>query len=127
MRRDAEQAAVTAAEKWLALIDVGDFAGSWNQAASCSSPPYPRRDGEPLWKSAKPGSVKPCRVPRNPTGNTEELPGAPDGEYVVITYETAFERKRRATETVTPMKDEDVNGASPNTTSGNRGFPSRPG
>ena len=29
------------------------------------------------------------------------LPGAPDGEYVVIQFETAFQNKARAVETVT--------------------------
>jgi hypothetical protein len=35
------------------------------------------------------------------------LPGAPDGEYVVIQYKTKFEKKAEAIETVTPMKDTD--------------------
>ncbi len=35
------------------------------------------------------------------------LPGAPDGEYVVIQFNTSFENKKSAIETVTPMKDED--------------------
>ena len=37
----------------------------------------------------------------------EELPGAPDGEYVVIEYETSFEKKKNGTETITLMKDTD--------------------
>ena len=36
-----------------------------------------------------------------------ELPGAPDGEYVVFQFDTQFERKRAAVETVTPMRDPD--------------------
>lgn len=36
-----------------------------------------------------------------------ELPGAPDGEYVVFQFDTAFEHKRAAVETVTPMRDSD--------------------
>jgi hypothetical protein len=35
------------------------------------------------------------------------LPGAPDGEYVVIEFETSFENKKWAVETVTPMMDKD--------------------
>jgi len=30
------------------------------------------------------------------------LPGAPDGQYVVIQFETSFENKHNAVETVTP-------------------------
>ena len=36
-----------------------------------------------------------------------ELPGVPDGEYVVFQFNTAFEHKRAAIETVTPMRDTD--------------------
>jgi len=35
------------------------------------------------------------------------LPGAPDGEYVVIEFESVFENKKAAVETVTPMMDKD--------------------
>ena len=35
------------------------------------------------------------------------LPGAPDGEYVVIQFETTFANKKSAVETVTPMVDSD--------------------
>jgi hypothetical protein len=35
------------------------------------------------------------------------MPGAPDGEYVVIQYQTTFEHKNSAVETVTPMLDND--------------------
>ena len=35
------------------------------------------------------------------------LPGAPDGEYVVIQFETSFENKKSAIETVTPMMEKD--------------------
>ncbi|HXF81037.1 MAG TPA: DUF4019 domain-containing protein, partial [Usitatibacter sp.] len=38
---------------------------------------------------------------------TRELPNAPAGEYVVIQYDTRFERVPHAVETVTPMKDPD--------------------
>jgi hypothetical protein len=35
------------------------------------------------------------------------LPGAPDGEYVVVKYRTRFEHKEQAEETVVPMRDRD--------------------
>lgn len=36
-----------------------------------------------------------------------ELPGAPDGQYLVLQFETEFEHKQSAVETVTPMLDVD--------------------
>ena len=38
---------------------------------------------------------------------TRSLPGAPDGEYVVIQFDSQFEHKASAVETVTPMRDKD--------------------
>ena len=38
---------------------------------------------------------------------TRHLPGAPDGEYVVVQYDTVFKNKASATETVTPMRQTD--------------------
>jgi predicted SnoaL-like aldol condensation-catalyzing enzyme len=38
---------------------------------------------------------------------SESLPGAPDGKYVVIQYESSFEKKKAAVETVTAALDED--------------------
>jgi predicted SnoaL-like aldol condensation-catalyzing enzyme len=35
------------------------------------------------------------------------LPGAPDGQYVVIQFETSFQNKKSASEIVTPMVDKD--------------------
>jgi hypothetical protein len=37
----------------------------------------------------------------------EQLPGAPDGKYVVILYDTTFENKKDALETITPTLDGD--------------------
>ena len=31
------------------------------------------------------------------------LPGAPDGQYVIIQYDTSFEHKQAAVEIITPM------------------------
>ena len=38
---------------------------------------------------------------------TTSLPGAPDAQYVVIQFNTSFENKKAAIETITPMRDED--------------------
>jgi hypothetical protein len=38
---------------------------------------------------------------------THTLPGSPDGTYVVIQYDSQFEKKKSAVETVTPMLDTD--------------------
>jgi hypothetical protein len=102
-----EDAAQAAAESWLTLVDAGDYAGSWEQAAKVFKGAVKQAD----W-SQMAGGV------RNPLGKlvsrklksreyAERLPGAPDGRYVVIQYDTVFEHKASAVETVTPMVDPD--------------------
>jgi Protein of unknown function (DUF4019) len=39
--------------------------------------------------------------------STKAPPGAPDGEYVVIQFDTSFETKRNSVETIVPMLDKD--------------------
>ena len=34
-------------------------------------------------------------------------PGAPDGDYVLIVFQSAFQHKQNATETITPSLDPD--------------------
>ncbi len=102
-----EQLAHQSAESWLALVDSGKYAESWQEAASL----FKAAVTQDQWQSA-------LRASRDPLGKlltrklksaryTKTLPGAPDGEYVVIQYDSSFEYKQSAVETVTPMLDKD--------------------
>ena len=51
------------------------------------------------------GALKSRKV--KSTQYTTTLPGAPDGHYVIVQFDTSFEHKAAAIETVTPMKDPD--------------------
>jgi uncharacterized protein DUF4019 len=102
-----EQLAQKSAEAWLALIDSGKYAESWDQASQVFK--------GSLTKDQWASTVKGVRVPlgavqsrkfKNAT-YTKTLPGAPDGEYVVIQYDTSFTNKQSAVETITPMLDKD--------------------
>jgi len=99
--------ATQAAQKWLKLLDDGEYKQSWESASS-------------LFKAAITDEQWEQRVAavREPLGKvntrkltaahyTTTLPGAPDGKYVVITYAASFENKKSAVETVTSMLDAD--------------------
>ena len=105
--RSAEEAAVAASQAWLALVDQGNYSGSWEEAAEY----FRAAVTVEQWQRS-------MRAFREPLGRvvsrklkskhyTNTLPGAPDGEYVVIQYETSFENKKSAIETITPMLDKD--------------------
>ena len=102
-----EEEAQKAAEQWLALADTGDFSGSWNTAAGY----FKAAVSSEQWQQSLNAVRKPLgdlvsRKLKNAT-YTRTLPGAPDGEYVVLQFETSFANKKTAVETVTPMLDKD--------------------
>lgn len=103
----AEDAAVPAAEAWLKLVDTGNYAESWKAAAA----DFKRSVSQRKWKSLAPALRQPLGavVSRKlkSTEPTRELPGAPDGEYVVIQFVTEFANKKSATETVIPIREKD--------------------
>jgi hypothetical protein len=103
----AEKEAVDEAKAWLALVDQGDYAGSWESAASL----FKSAVTKDQWQQTMNMGRKPfgdliSRKVKSATYATS-LPGAPDGEYVVIQFQTSFQNKKSGVETVTPMKDKD--------------------
>ena len=103
----AEKAAPPAAQSWLALVDSEKYKESWDQAASF----FKQAVTPAQWESAVKTASGPLgRVKSRQLQSAEyrrSLPGAPDGDYVVIQYATSFENKKSAVETITPMKDKD--------------------
>jgi hypothetical protein len=102
-----EKMAILAAEKWLSMVDQGKYAESWKEAAEY----FRAAVKQDQWEQSLTAVRKPLGrlISRKVKTNAYKtsLPGAPDGEYVVIQFETSFERKKEAVETVTPMKDRD--------------------
>lgn len=106
---EKEKAAITEALKWLGTVDDGKYADSWNAAAQI----FKSAVNEEQWVQSLQAVRKPLgnlisRETRNAAYKTS-LPGAPDGHYVVIQFQTSFENKKSAIETVTPMLDKDGN------------------
>ena len=104
---EKESGAVSAAHDWLAMVDEGKYADSWEDAAEYFKAVIQREQ----WEQSLQGVRKPLgkmlsRVVKSKLYRTS-LPGAPDGEYVVIQFQTSFENKKSAIETVTPMMDKD--------------------
>ena len=102
-----EKLAIEASKTWLNLIDGEKYIDSWESAAEY----FKNRITKEQW-------IKLIPSVRNPLGKliTREiksiefktaLPGAPDGQYYVIQYNTSFRKKKSAIETITLMLDKD--------------------
>ena len=104
---NAKATARKAALEWLALVDSEQYSESWNEAASLFKGNVSRSQ----WASAMRSARRPLGAMRSRSfldaAYKTELPGAPDGKYVVIQYQASFENKADAVETITPMLDED--------------------
>lgn len=92
---------------WLALTDSGQYSSSWEEASAL----FRAAVSEDDW-------VQSLKAVRTPLGERESrtlasaefattLPGAPDGRYVVLRFDTSFEHKATALETVTTMQEAD--------------------
>jgi hypothetical protein len=105
--RDAVAQAQAAAKSWLALTDNAKYGQSWDEAASFFKGAVTKAGWEKAIKGVRAplGAVRSRKV--KSANFTRTLPGAPDGEYVVIQFEAQFENKAAAIETVTPMLDKD--------------------
>lgn len=102
-----EVAAQDAALAWLALLDAGQYADSWAQAATL----FRQNLTQAQWQSAAEAARTPFGALKTRSLQSatfrRDLPGAPDGEYVVMQFTTAFRGKASAIGTVTAMKDPD--------------------
>ena len=100
-------AAIKAAENFLLLLDTGQYGQSWDSAASL----FQKQVAKEAWIQQISGLLPAFGAVRNRSITSATysttLPGAPDGEYVVIQYRSAFANKEQAVETITPMLDKD--------------------
>jgi hypothetical protein len=103
------QVAIEAARKWVPLVDAGQYGESWDAAANLFRDSISRTD----W-------VKSLEMVRTPLGDlvsrklkgtasVTTLPGAPEGEYLIIEFNTSFRNKPSVIETVTSAREADGN------------------
>jgi hypothetical protein len=100
--------AKAAATVWLALVDAGNYSASWQQASGL----FRSAVTPESWASAVRAARSPLGALRSRTVQSASfsrtLPGAPEGEYVVIKYTSSFANMANAAvETVTPSKEKD--------------------
>ncbi len=107
--KDKTTAAEGAAEDWLKLVDSGNYAQSWDQAANLMKTSVAKEQWQRILDSnrAPLGSL----ISRKLTSAEykQVLPGAPTGQYVVLQYDSSFEHKSSVIETAAPTLDKDGN------------------
>lgn len=104
-----DKATVAAARLWLGEIDSGNYQKSWRQASTY----FQGAITEKNWTDALNGARKPLGKllsrKLSKSQSATSLPGAPDGNYLVMQFVTSFANKKSARETVTFMREKDGN------------------
>jgi len=106
-RMTTNDAAAEPAQSWLRDIDSGSYAQSWtNAAAYFQSAITVDKWAEALQSARKPlGSLVSRKL--ESAQELTALPGAPDGRYILMQFNTSFTNKKSAIETVTFRLEKD--------------------
>lgn len=104
----SEAASIVSGKEWLKLVDDQNWSESWNSAGSF----FRSKVSEKTWSST-------ILSVRNPLGTlvsrsilkvtkATSLPGAPDGQYELIEFQSNFTNKSDAIETLVLVKEENT-------------------
>ena len=96
-----------ASRSWLAKLDAGDYGATWDAAAAAFRKAITRNKWE-----ADVGSVRKALGPLQERSSrgvrfTRSLPGAPDGDYVLLQNDARFQNKAAAIESITMSREAD--------------------
>ena len=103
----AEQAATEAAEAWLNILDSEQYAKAMEEAARYLRDSVVKEQWEQSLKMLRERCGNLVSRKLLSKQYTAELPNAPAGQYVIIQYQTRFQNRTAAVETITPMLEKD--------------------
>ena len=103
----AESQAQAADSTWLAMVDQGKYAQSWEAASNSFRSAMKEEDWQRALDHVRTPLGKVLKRKLSTSNYTTSLPGAPDGQYVVTLFSTQFEHKASAQETVVTKRGQD--------------------
>jgi hypothetical protein len=93
------------AQQWLVFVDQGQYAESWSATGSL----FQSSMQQPQWVQTLTGARTPLGtvVSREVAGSEirASLPGAPAGQYALVSFATNFQNKPDIIETITMMDE----------------------
>jgi hypothetical protein len=100
------KAAQTAAEAWLALVDKQDYVASWDTAASNFKNAVPQEKWVEAVQGVR-GQLGQLKSRTLKGASPTKSPAAPDDEYLVFQFDSAFAQRPSVAELVTMFKEKD--------------------
>lgn len=102
-----EAAAMAALTPWLELIDADNFGKAWEEAASYLKQSVNREEFIRSLETVRGTLGHVVARTLNSIQIADSLPSAPDGQYVIMQFDTVLEGKQGGAETIIPMLDMD--------------------
>jgi len=102
-----EQLAQASADAWLAIVDSGKYANSWDETAQSFKDAVTKEQWQTALDTNRAPQGKVLSRKLKSATYAKNPPNAPEGEYVIIQYDTDFEHKPGAVETVVPNLEKD--------------------
>jgi hypothetical protein len=98
---------IEAAQKWLALLDAGKVGAAWDvSSAHLKSVVTRQKWVTEITKARKPlGKLRTRKAEK--FARAHSLPGAPDGDYSIVEFESVYANGKQATEQVIWMFEAD--------------------
>lgn len=96
-----------AAQAWLVLVDAGKYPQSWDAAAALLKQAVPREKWTKDFGAQHQQLGQVLSRQRKGAQVATKVKDIPEGEYVVIQFDTAFVNKRQVQETVVTSREKD--------------------
>ena len=103
----AIEEAKTGARAWLVLHDGQEFEESWEAAGELLQAAVTQKEWTAKWSVTMTPLGKVVSRGVKSAEHATTIPGAPDGEYVILKFDTAFETGQTAVETLYVRKEPD--------------------
>jgi hypothetical protein len=101
---EAERVAIVSMNSWLKLVDDNKYGRSWDESAQLFKNSVIRTEWIQLLKNTRRPLGRLINRELISLTYTTSMLNAPEGEYVVIVYNTAFKEQSNVTETVTLVR-----------------------
>ncbi|WP_233998376.1 DUF4019 domain-containing protein [Pseudoalteromonas sp. T1lg48] len=98
---------VEVAKSWLGGIDAGQYEQSWDEAGALFQEQVTKDQWRDIIKAVRSPLGRVISRAELGRQNFTSLPGAPEGEYLVVQFQTEFANKAGAVETLTLSKTND--------------------
>ncbi len=101
----AEDEAAAAAKAWLAVVDAKNYAQSWKDAADLFQQGVSQDKWDDMVQSIR-DKVGPVKTRAFQAAQfAKALPGVPDGDYAIVSFQTDFESRVASTEVITLLHE----------------------